>query len=59
MEMNVDIHKAEMILETYKSKEFFIKSVDELKAFLINISVDYCNEIDKVEKFKIESQIVK
>ena len=41
MEMNVDIHKAEMILETYKSKEFFIKSVDELKAFLTNISVDY------------------
>ena len=42
-----------MILETYKSKEFFIKSVEELKAFLKNISVDYCNEIDKVEKFKI------
>ncbi|MBU5478137.1 AraC family transcriptional regulator [Eubacterium sp. MSJ-13] len=59
MESGVDTGKAVQIFDTYSSKGKIIKNVNELKAVCRNISIDYCNEIENLEKFDTESSVVR
>lgn len=59
MESGVDTGKAVQIFDTYTSKGKLIKNVSELKAVCRNISIDYCNEIENLEKFDTESSVVR
>lgn len=59
IEHGIEATKAVLIFDTYISKNYLIKNINEHKALCMNIAVDYCEEIEKVNEIDVESPIVR